>query len=68
MITYGKDGSLVARRKALAFLHNDKDVVKKVFDELAKEYENRDGGYTRIIKLNERRGDDALEVRLELVK
>ena len=35
MISYGKDGSLVARRKALAFMHNDKDVVKKVFDELA---------------------------------
>ena len=68
MITYGKDGSLVARRKALAFLHNDNDVVKKVFDELAKTYETRNGGYTRIIKLNERRGDDALQVRLELVK
>lgn len=68
MITYGKDGSLVSRRKALAFLHNDKDTVKKVFDDLAKRYETRDGGYTRIIKLKERRGDDALEVRLELVK
>ena len=67
MITYGKDGTLVARRKALAFLHNDKHVVKKVFDELAKTYETRNGGYTRIIKLKERRGDDALEVRLELV-
>ena len=67
MITYGKDGSLVSRRKALAFLHNDSDVVSKVFDELAKKYETRDGGYTRIIKLKERRGDDALEVRLELV-
>lgn len=67
MITYGKDGSLVARRKALAFLHNDKDVVSKVFNELAKNYETRDGGYTRIIKLKERRGDDALEVKLELV-
>ena len=67
MITYGKDGTLVARRKALAFLHNDKDVVKKVFDELAKTYETRNGGYTRIIKLKERRGDDALEVRLEIV-
>lgn len=67
MISYGKDGSLVARRKALAFLHNDKDVVSKVFNELAKNYENRDGGYTRIIKLKERRGDDALEVKLELV-
>ena len=67
MITYGKDGTLVARRKALAFLHNDKDVVAKVFNELAKNYETRDGGYTRIIKLKERHGDDALEVRLELV-
>lgn len=68
MITYGKDGSLVSRRKALAFLHNDKDVVSKVFNDLAKRYETRAGGYTRIIKLKERRGDDALEVRLELVK
>ena len=67
MITYGKDGSLVSRRKALAFLHNDKAVVSKVFDELAKNYETRNGGYTRIIKIKERRGDDALEVRLELV-
>ena len=67
MITYGKDGSLVARRKALAFMHNDKEVVKKVFDELAPKYANRNGGYTRLIKLNERRGDDAMQIRLELV-
>lgn len=67
MITYGKDGSLVARRKALAFLHNDKDVVNKVFNELAPRYKERNGGYTRIIKLKERVGDDALTVRLELV-
>ena len=67
MITYGKDGGLVARRKALAFLHNDKEVVSKVFNDLAKRYENRNGGYTRIIKIKERIGDDALEVRLELV-
>ena len=67
VITYGKNGTLVSRRKALAFLHNDKDVVTKVFNELAKRYETRDGGYTRIIKLKERRGDDALEVKLELV-
>ena len=67
MITYGKRGTLVSRRKALAFLHNDKDVTNKIFNELAKRYENRNGGYTRIIKLNERRGDDALEVRIELV-
>ena len=67
MITYGKDGSLVARRKALAFLHNDKAVVDKVFNELAPRYAERNGGYTRIIKLTERKGDDALTVRLELV-
>src|SRR5574344_595567 len=68
MITYGKDGSLVSRRKALAFLQNDTEAVKKVFDDLAKRYENRNGGYTRILKLNERRGDDALVVILELVE
>ena len=67
MVTYGKDGSLVARRKALAFLHNDKNVVNKVFNELAPRYKERNGGYTRIIKLTERKGDDALQVRLELV-
>ena len=67
MITYGKKGTLVSRRKALAFLHNDKDVTNKIFNELATRYENRNGGYTRIIKLKERRGDDALEVRIELV-
>jgi large subunit ribosomal protein L17 len=67
MITYGKRGTLVSRRKALAFLHNDNEVVSKVFNELAKKYESRNGGYTRIIKLKERVGDDALEVKLELV-
>ena len=67
MITYGKRGTLVSRRKALAFLHNDNEVVSKVFNELAPKYKDRNGGYTRIIKINERRGDDALEVRLELV-
>ena len=67
MITYGKRGTLVSKRKALAFLYNDSDVVNKVFNELAHRYEARNGGYTRIIKLNERHGDDALQVRLELV-
>ena len=68
MISYGKDGSLVARRKALAFLHNDKVAVKKVFDELAPRYATRNGGYTKILKLDERKGDDALMVILELVE
>ena len=67
MITYGKKGTLVSRRKALAFLHNDSKVVDKLFNELATRYETRNGGYTRIIKLKERVGDDALTVKLELV-
>jgi ribosomal protein L17 len=68
MITYGKHADLVSRRKALAFVHNDKKVVEKVFNDLAKRYENRKGGYTQILKLSERRGDDALEVVLRLVE
>ena len=68
MISYGKDGSVQARRRALAFLQNDKEATKKVFDDLAKRYENRNGGYTRILKLTERKGDDALIVVLELVE
>ena len=67
MITYGKRGDLVSRRKALAFLHNDTEVVDKIFNDLAKRYENRNGGYTQILKLTERRGDDALMVILKLV-
>ena len=68
MITYGKKGDLVARRKALAFLHNDKKTVDKVFNDLAKRYKKRNGGYTQILKLTERRGDDALMVVLRLVE
>ena len=68
MITYGKDGSLVARRKALAFMQNDTAATKKVFDDLAVRYANRNGGYTRILKIDERRGDDALMVVLSLVE
>lgn len=68
MITYGKKGTLVSRRNAIAFLENDEVAVRKVFDDLAKRYANRNGGYTRILKLTERRGDDALRVVLELVE
>ena len=67
MVTYGKNGSLVSRRLALAFLHNDEKAVSKVFNELAPRYKERNGGYTRIVKMSERKGDNALQVILELV-
>jgi len=67
MITYAKKGDLTSRRKVLAFLNNDNELTKKLFDEYAQTYKERNGGYTRIIKLGERQGDDALIVRLELV-
>ena len=67
IITYGKKGTLVSRRLALAFLQNDKKAVEKVFNELAPRYKDSNGGYTRIIKMTERKGDNALEVILELV-
>ncbi|MBR1386593.1 MAG: 50S ribosomal protein L17 [Bacilli bacterium] len=67
MITYGKNGDLISRRKALAFLQNDTVAVKKIFDELAPKYATRNGGYTRILKLDERRGDNALTAVIELV-
>ena len=67
MITYGKRGDLISRRKALAFLHNDTAAVNKVFTDLAKRYENRNGGYTQILKVGERRGDNSLMSILRLV-
>ena len=67
LITYGKKGDLGSRRRALAFVHNDKKVVDKVFNDLASRYANRNGGYTQILKLDERRGDNALMVVLRLV-
>ena len=68
MITYGKKGDLGSRRRALAFLHNDKAVVNKIFNELAPLYANRNGGYTQIFKLGERRGDGALLAIIKLVE
>ena len=67
MITFGKKGDLNSRRLALAFLR-DEEVVAKLFSTLAERYKDRNGGYSRILKLDERRGDGALVVILELVK
>jgi large subunit ribosomal protein L17 len=66
VITLGKGGSLHQRRQAAAYLF-DTAVVKKVFDELAPRYKDRPGGYTRIVKLGPRPGDNADVVQLELV-
>ena len=68
LITHGKNGSLVSYRKVLAFLMNDKEATKKVFEVLAPRYKDRNGGYTRILKVDDRIGDDALMVILEFVK
>jgi len=66
-ITLGKNGSLHARRQALAVV-TDKKVVPKLFDELASRYADRPGGYTRLVKLGPRLGDGAPMARLELVE
>ena len=66
MITLAKRGDLHARRQVLAYV-KDEDVVTKLFDEIAPKYEERHGGYTRILKLGPRRGDVAESVFLELV-
>jgi len=66
MITLGKDGDLHSRRRALAIIR-EKDVVHKVFAELAQRYQNRAGGYTRIVKVGFRRGDAAPMCLLELI-
>ena len=66
MITLGKRGDIHARRQALAYML-DETTVKKLFDEIAPRYAERNGGYTRILKLGPRQGDNAEVVFLELV-
>ena len=65
-ISLGKKGTLSSRRRAIAML-TDKEVVRKLFDELAQRYEDRPGGYTRIVKLTPRKGDAADMAVVELV-
>jgi large subunit ribosomal protein L17 len=66
MITLGKSGTLAARRRVLSYVY-DKDVAGKVFDDLAARYSDRPGGYTRIVRIGNRKGDGAPVVFLELV-
>src|SRR5271166_2746532 len=67
LITLAKRGDLHARRQALAALGQDKFAVYKLFEEVAPRYGERNGGYTRILKLGPRRSDATEMVLLELV-
>jgi large subunit ribosomal protein L17 len=67
MVTLGKRGDLHARRQAAAVLRSG-EAVKKLFEELAPSYKDRNGGYTRAIKAGVRVGDNAQRVIVEFVK
>lgn len=67
LVTKGKSGTLHARRIVAAFLNN-KQAVNKLVDEIAPKIRDRQGGFTRMIRLGRRRGDDAMMVKLELVE
>jgi len=66
MVTIGKQDTLAARRRALSYITKE-DVVTKLFKELAPKYAERNGGYTRIMRIGPRRGDAAEMAILELV-
>jgi large subunit ribosomal protein L17 len=66
MITLGKEGTLPARRQALTFIRS-KNVVSKLFSEVAPRFKDRPGGYTRMVKTRRRVGDAAKLVAIELV-
>ncbi|PIS08735.1 50S ribosomal protein L17 [Candidatus Beckwithbacteria bacterium CG10_big_fil_rev_8_21_14_0_10_34_10] len=67
LISKAKKGSLHKRRQIMAFLP-DKRAVKKLFDDLGPRFKQRNGGFTRFVRLGNRKGDDAMIVRLELTE
>lgn len=66
IITLAKDGSLSARRQAMGYLY-DKQLVHALFEQVGQRYSNRQGGYTRILRTVNRRGDNAEMAIIELV-
>ena len=75
MVTYGKKGDLNSRRLAAAIIRdvwadeaNRVTALKKLFDEIAPSYKDRNGGYTRVLKIANRRGDNAPMAIVSLVK
>jgi large subunit ribosomal protein L17 len=67
MITLGKEGSLASRRQASAFI-TDKKVLKRLFSEIGPQYAERTGGYTSMVKMTPRVGDNAPVIQIQLVK
>jgi large subunit ribosomal protein L17 len=67
LVTWGKRGDLHSRRMVLRYIASA-EIVKKIFEVIAPRFEGRDGGYTRIVKLEARRGDAAPVVLLELTE
>ena len=68
LVTYAKTGTLASRRRATSVLGEPKnETIKKLFDEIAPKYKERNGGYTRIIKTRMRKGDSAPMAIIELI-
>ena len=66
IVTLGKKGDLESRRKTIAILQ-DENMTSKIFDSLANRYKDRKGGYTRIVKIGNRFGDNALNAVIEFI-